>query len=334
MLLMSEKIMHKFNLQVLKFLNFIKTISILRIALFAAVFTTIFLGLFISPKFKSSSILDVSIDDDPLVSTSFLNNFVSSGGSSEAFKLKLFLESEEATRLLEDSIDVSKIFANDNISYFSSFRSNKTLHEYLSSMIEIKIDIDSNAVNINTYAFKKEDALMLNLELINMVVNFLNRTARLSSFNSKTNRICDLYFINSDVLNNDAIFFEDDSKMPNEATSANELLLRKALDFKQFCSENLDSESKSQLLESDLFPSFELNKLNVDASKKVLSQIYEDSIGAFASSNNIKIIAEPMLAEDYENRNIFLFSLLSFICSYILLLGLKILLRLTDEFYV
>ena len=326
--------MHKFNLQVLKFLNFIKTIPIHHFALFVLVFTSIFLVLFVTPKFKSSSILDVSIDNDPLVSTSFLNNFVSSGGSSEAFKLKLFLESEEASNLLQDSIDVSQIFANDNISYFSSFRSNKTFHEYLSSMVEIKIDTDSNAVNINTYAFKKEDALMLNLELINMVVNYLNRTARLSSFNSKTNKICDLYFINSDVLNNDAIFFEDDSIIPMGTTTANELLLRKALNFKQFCSESLDSEGQTQLLESDLFPSNELNKLNIDASKKVLSQIYEDSIGAFASSNNIKIIAEPMLAEDYEDRNILLLSLLSFICSYILLLGLKIVLRLTDEFYV
>lgn len=326
--------MQKFKLQILSLINFMKSISILNFSFLAVLGTIIFLTLFVTPKYKSSSIIDVSIEDESLVSNSFLNNFVSSGGSSESFKIKLFLESEEASRSLQNTLDIKKIFANDDISYFSRYKGNITFHEYLQSIIDIKIDTDSNAVNINTYAFKKEDSLKLNLELINMVVNYLNRTARLSSFNSKTNRICDLYFINSDVLNNDAIFFEDDSKMPNEATTANELLLRKALDFKQFCSENLDSESKSQLLESDLFPSFELNKLNVDASKKVLSQIYEDSIGAFASSNNIKIIAEPMLAEDYENRNILLLSLLSFICSYILLLGLKILLRLTDEFYV
>lgn len=326
--------MQKFKLQILSLINFMKSISILNFSFLAVLGTIIFLTLFVTPKYKSSSIIDVSIEDESLVSNSFLNNFVSSGGSSESFKIKLFLESEEASRSLQNTLDIKKIFANDDISYFSRYKGNITFHEYLQSIIDIKIDTDSNAVNINTYAFKKEDSLKLNLELINMVVNFLNRTARLSSFNSKTNRICDLYFINSDVLNNDAIFFEDDSKIPNEATSANELLLRKALDFKEFCSENLDSESKSQLLESDLFPSFELNKLNVDASKKVLSQIYEDSIGAFASSNNIKIIAEPMIAEDYENRNILLFSLLSFICSYILLLGLKIVLRLTDEFYV
>ncbi len=326
--------MQKFKLQILSLINFMKSISILNFSFLAVLGTIIFLTLFVTPKYKSSSIIDVSIEDESLVSNSFLNNFVSSGGSSESFKIKLFLESEEASRSLQNTLDIKKIFANDDISYFSRYKGNITFHEYLQSIIDIKIDTDSNAVNINTYAFKKEDSLKLNLELINMVVNYLNRTARLSSFNSKTNRICDLYFINSDVLNNDAIFFEDDSKIPNEATSANELLLRKALDFKQFCSENLDSHSKSQLLESDLFPLFELNKLNVDASKKVLSQIYEDSIGSFASSNNIKIIAEPMLAEDYENRNIFLFSLLSFICSYILLLGLKILLRLTDEFYV
>ena len=232
------------------------------------------------------------------------------------------------------------MFTNEDISYFSRYKKNTlTFHDYLSSIIEINIDPNSNAVIINAYAFNKEDALKLNLELINMVVNYLNRSARLTSFNSKTNKICDLYFINSDVLNNDAIFFEDDSIIPNGVTSANELLLRKALNFKQFCSqsfdsENLDSEPQDKFLESDLFPSFELNKLNVTASKKVLSQIYEDSIGAFASSNNIKIIAEPIVAEDYEDRNILLLALLSFICTYILLLGIKIMSRLTDEFYV
>ena len=334
MLLPSNKFMYKSKYLISPLINFIKGLSILHIALLISLSTLIFLILFVTPKYKSSSIIDVSIEDESLVSNSFLNSFVSSGGSSESFKLKLFLESEEASKLLQNSIDVEEIFAHDNISHFSKFRNDIAFHDYLSSMIEVVIDPDSNAVGINSYAFEKEYALKLNLELINMVVNYLNRTARLTSFNSKTNRICDLYFINSDVLNNDAIFFEDDSTIPQGASSANELLLRKALNFKQFCSKSLDSETQTQLQESNLFPSFELNKLNVDASKKVLSQIYEDSIGSFASSNNIQIIAEPMIAEDYENRNILMFSFLSFICSYILLLGLKIISRLADEFYV
>ena len=332
--------MNKFNFTLSSFTNLIKSISIFRVALISMLITIVIIFFFTTPKYKSSSILDVSIEDGSFTSNSLLNNFVSNGTSSESFNLKLFLESEEASLLLQNGIDVEDMFTNEDISYFSRYKKNTlTFHDYLSSIIEINIDPNSNAVIINAYAFNKEDALKLNLELINMVVNYLNRSARLTSFNSKTNKICDLYFINSDVLNNDAIFFEDDSIIPNGVTSANELLLRKALNFKQFCSqsfdyENLDSEPQDNFLESDLFPSFELNKLNVTASKKVLSQIYEDSIGAFASSNNIKIIAEPIVAEDYEDRNILLLALLSFICTYILLLGIKIMSRLTDEFYV
>ena len=200
--------MYKFKYLISPLINFIKGLSILHIALLISLSTVIFLILFVTPKYKSSSIIDVSIEDESLVSNSFLNSFVSSGGSSESFKLKLFLESEEASKLLQNSIDVEEIFAHDNISHFSKFRNNIAFHDYLSSMIEVVIDPDSNAVGINSYAFEKEYALKLNLELINMVVNYLNRTARLTSFNSKTNRICDLYFINSDVLNNDAIFLK------------------------------------------------------------------------------------------------------------------------------
>lgn len=325
--------MNKLNLFMSSAINYFKNISIFRLALFAFIATTIFLIFFTSPKYKSLSIIDVSTEDESLVSPSFLNNIVSNNSSAESFKIKLFLESEEASSSLKNKIDPNEIFANDKVAYFSKYK-NKNFHEYISSMTHIEVDIDSNALTINTYAFQKEDALKLNLELINMVVNYLNRSARLSSFNSKTNKICDLYLINSDVLTNDAIFFEDDSLIPKGTNTANDLLLKKALNFKQFCSKSLNLEAETELIETGLFPSFELNKLNVDASKKVLSQIYEDSIGAFASSNNITIIAEPMIADDHENRNIFLFSLLSFICSYILLLGLKIIARLSDEFYI
>lgn len=320
----------------------VNDLSLIRISTVIFILSFIFLTFFITPKYKSTSIIDVTSDnDDSLVSASILPSIVGTGGSSESFQLKLFLESEEASKFLEQNINVTEVFSNKNISYFSKYKDNNndSFHDYISSMIEIVIDADSKAVSIHSYAFDKDNALMLNLELINMVVNYFNRSARLTSFNSKTNKVCDLYFINSDVLNNDDIFFEDDLSLPEGILSANDLLLRKALDFKEFCSkylneESLDNEGQVKLTESTLFPLFELKKLNVDASKKVISQIYEDSIGAFTSSNNIKIIAEPIIAEEYENRNILLLSFLSFICSYIIILGLKILVRLTDELYI
>ena len=314
--------------------NFFLEISVFKTCTSIFFLTVLFLNIFITPQYKSTSIIDISDGEQPLLSTSILSTFVDSGGQSESFQLKLFLESLEASELLKSKINVDDFFGNTDISYFSRFYNNgeNSFHDYLSSKINISVESESGAIVIDTFAFKKNQALTLNLEFINMTVNYLNRTARLTSFNSKISKVCDLYFINSDVLNYDTVLSED-SITPENFTSANELLLAKALDFKEFCTNNLKSQDESELSQSGLFPIVELKKLNADASKQVLSQIYEDSLGAFGSTNNIKIIAEPILPEDFESKNIFLYSFLSFAFSYIFLISLRIIFRLNDEFY-
>jgi hypothetical protein len=314
--------------------NLILEIPVVKFCILIFLLTAVFLNFFVSSQYKSSSIIDVSASEAPLLGNSILSTFVDTGGQSESFQLKLFLESSEAAKLLESSINVDNFFMSKDTSYFSRYKNNRnnSFYDYISTKVDISIDPESSALNIDTYAFKKNDALMLNLELINLIVNYQNRTARLTSFNSKTNKVCDLYFINSDVLNYEAILFEDVT-IPKDVLSANELLLAKARNFKKFCTDSLEKRNDNELTESGLFPLFELNKLNADASKQVLSQIYEDSIDAFGSSNNIKIIAEPILPQEYENKNIFLFSLLSLIFSYIVIISSRIIIRLNDEFY-
>ncbi len=314
--------------------NFFLEISVFKTCTSIFFLTLLFLNFFVTPQYKSTSIIDISGGEPPLLSTSVLSTFVDSGEQSESFQLKLFLESLEASELLKSQINVEDFFSNEDISYFSKFHKNKkgSFHDYLSSKIKISVESESGAIVIETFAFKKNQALTLNLELINMTVNYLNRTARLTSFNSKTNKVCDLYFINSDVLNYDTIPLED-STTPDNVMSANELLLTKARNFKEFCTNNLQLQDESELSQSGLFPVVELKKLNADASKEVLSQIYEDSLGAFGSTNNIKIIAEPILPEEFESKNIFLYSFLLFIFSYIALISLRIIFRLNDEFY-
>lgn len=314
--------------------NLFLELPIIKFCIFIFFLSSLFLIFFVTPQYKSSSIIDVSASEPSVVSNSILSTFVDTGGQSESFQLKLFLESHEASKLLESSINVNDIFMNEDISYFSKFRknNNNSFYDYIQSKVHISIDSESGALNIDTFAYRKNDALMLNLELINLIVNYLNRTARLTSFNSKTNKICDLYFINSDVLNYDATLFEDIT-IPGDISSANDLLLAKARTFKEFCTENLEKQDNSELIESGLFPIFELKKLNADASKQVLSQIYENSLDAFGTSNNIKIIAEPILPEEYESKNIFLYSFLSLIISYIVIISIRIIIRLNDEFY-
>jgi len=313
--------------------NIILRISILRISILMALLTALFINFFLSSQYKSQSIIDVSSDEAPLVATSIVSSFMSQGGSTLSFQIKSFLESQEASMIIESKINIDEFFASDDISFFSKYkkRRNNSFHEYLSNKVKITIDSDSQAIFLETFAFRPNDALLLNLEIINMTVNYLNRTARLTSFNSKTNKVCDLYFINSDVLNSEITFLED-SELPRKVESANELLLTKALNFKDFCLENLETRSETPLQDTNLFPSFELRSINADASKKVLTEIYEESLDSFASSNNIKIIAEPITAENQENKNILLLSLLAFLCTFVTLIGIRILIRLNEEF--
>ncbi len=313
--------------------NLILKISIYKFSLFVGLTTALFINFFLSPQYKSQSIIDVSSDEAPLVATSLVSSFMSQGGSTISFQIKSFLESKESSKIIETKIDINEFFASDNVTFFSKYkkRKNNSFHEYLANKIKITIDSDSQAIFLETFAFKPNDALLLNLEIINMTVNYLNRSARLTSFNSKTNKVCDLYFINSDVLNSEITFLED-SELPGKVDSANELLLAKALNFKEFCLENLEGRPEMPLQDTNLFPSFELRSINADASKKVLTEIYEESLDSFASSNNIKIIAEPILAENQEDKNIFLLSLLAFLSTFVVLVGIRILIRLNEEF--
>ena len=313
--------------------NLILNISIFRLSLFVALLTALFITFFLSPQYKSQSIIDVSSDEAPLVATSLVSSFMGQGGSTLSFQIKSFLESREASKIIENKIDVNEFFASDDVTFFSKYlkRPNNSFHDYLSNKIRITIDNDSQAISLETFAFEPEYALLLNLEIVNMTVDYLNRTARLTSFNSKTNKVCDLYFINSDVLNSEITFLED-KELPGKVDSANELLLTKALNFKDFCLDNLETDSEIPLRDTNLFPSFELRSINADASKKVLTEIYEESLDSFASSNNVKIIAEPIIAENQEDKNIFLLSLLTFLTTFVILIGIRILVRLNEEF--
>ena len=49
-------------------------------------------------------------------------------------------------------------------------------------------------------------------------------------------------------------------------------------------------------------------------------------------TNNLRIIAEPIIATVPENKNALIYSILVFILSFITILSLKVLLRLNDEF--
>ena len=317
-------------------MNILLNLPIFKVSLFITLLCYIFITFFTSPVFQSTSILDVSTGENmTLPSTSLLDSF---GGTSseDAFQLKSYLESEEASNTFKKVANVESIFRNDQIKFFSRFRPTKSssFHDYFLGKIEITIDPDSNSLIIATNAFKPEDALYINLELINMASDFFNRKARLSSINSKASKICELYFINSNILNIEPIELEYNSDLASSSDSANELLISKSQSYRDFCLDKVNSKNGTNESNLNLFPSFEIKSINAGASRQVLSEIYSDSIESITSSSNIEIIVEPILASNYESMSRTIYCAIVFAVSFILLISLKVMIRLRNEFEV
>lgn len=313
--------------------KFFMQIPTLKVSFLAFIVSIIFINFFISPSYKSQSILDISTEDDPISTGSIFDSFVSSG-PEDAFQLKSFLTSTEASLLFQEAFDIKKLFSNNEISFFSKYKQRKrsSFHDYYLSKVALTVDPDSNSLIIDTFAFDPVDALQINLQLINMSADFFNRKARMQSFNIKTSKICELYSINSDILNQDLVDFKEDYSIVGEADSANDLLMTKSMRYKEECLNRLNTDDNDLKNNSDIFPFFELKNINADASKQVLLEIYDKSLDSVTASNNLKIIAEPTKASVEEVKNITLYSILVFAVCFISILSLKILLRLNDEF--
>lgn len=295
----------------------------------------VFINIFLSSQYSTEVIFDVSEDENSFVDQSFIGSFIGDS-SSKPYQIKSFLESKEASTIFYQSTFEEEIFNNNNIRYFSRYNANflnKSFHDYYLSKFDISIDPDSNTLSIKTFAFSPQDSYRNNLRILNMTYDFLSRTAQVASHNSKINKICNLYFISTDVLNGDLEKHTSEVKI-NTLTSANELLLKKAQNFKDFCMLKLANKSNSLNIDTEIFPTSEIRSISSDVSKKILAEIYDDSISSFASENEIKIIAEPVIPTHPESKRSLLLSTLLFLCLLTIHTSLKIVLRLSEEFNI
>lgn len=308
-------------------------LSIHNTAIVFSLLTILFMIFFLSPSYKSESIFEVPGQSTEIASSGILGSFISAP-SSNSYLIKSFLESEESSEIFRNSINVESVFNNPEISYFSSYKSflwKNSFHKYYLNQINVVVDNDTNAIVLSTKAFSPNEAYMINLEIINIVSDFLDRTSRLSSYNSKTQKICDLYYINADIWGDSSINLEYQTSI--ELTSANELLMQRSRDFKEFCENELEKIGNQENLKNNkLFPIYEVKNINADASKKILTEMFEDSLNSVSASNQIKVIAEPILSSNSESKNIFLYVILVYFVTIISLLSIKAIIRLTSEF--
>jgi len=319
--------------------NYLLSISILKYSIFAFIGSLVFIIFFTSKVYKSESVIDVNTNQTESFATSITNSFLPSVGTNDAFQVMLYLQSNESSNLLRKEYKVDKFFLKDEISFFSKFRDNRfqNFHNYLTNKISITSDGDSGTLTIATYAFVPQDAKSLNLSLVDITANFFNRKARLAAINSRSGKICELLLTNTSVI--DMATNEINNIEPlieiNEVNSLNQLLINKAENFKEYCIRKINDTSKSlyDSNENSLnIPAFELRSINVEAAKNIITQIYEDSLGAISEAEYIDVIVEPVIPDKAESRLAVIISLIIFCITFLTLVAIKICIRLSDEF--
>jgi len=317
--------------------QFFLNIAVPRISFLSAVVSSIFILSLTSSVYKSSSAIDVSSSGSDSFASSFTSSLISSSGSSDAFQIKLYLESHEASNILREKYEIENFFVKDDISFFSKFRDTwyQNFHEYLEGKLKISVDANSNTLLIETFAFSPKEAKLFNLSLVDITSDFLNKKARLAAINSRSGKICELYLANSGLIGLNINEIEFESKVLfDESNTLNKLLIDKADSFKDYCVNKLNSPSNSETRskESLNIPSFELRAVNAEASKNIITEIYQDSIGIISEAEYVDIVAEPVMADKPESKMTILISLIVYAITFIALITIKIFIRLTDEF--
>lgn len=290
---------------------------------------------FVTSEYKSESVLDVSLDQNESFSSNFASSILPSSSGSDAFQVKMYLESYELSSLFKSLYDVESVFSHNDISFFSKYKETRftNFHDYFNSKFNVTIDGDSNTVILKTLAFKPEDAKKINLQLINLTSNFFNRKSRLASLNKRSSKFCELYFTNAGMLNIESSLDSIDSNFSNinDVSSANELLASKARKFQDFCISEFNT-NKNIKNEGLIIPDFELKNINANATKKIISDIYANSMDAVTEVDYMEIIVEPVLSTTPESKRVMILSLIVYALSTLTLLTLKIMIRLSNEF--
>jgi capsule polysaccharide export protein KpsE/RkpR len=314
--------------------NFLKNFSIFKSSLLVGLLFYIFITFFTSSIYKSESIIDVSLNKTESLSTNIVSSILPTSGNQDAFQVKLYLESREASFLVRERINIATLFQDKNIKIFSRFRESKrhTFHEYLQDKIKITVDGDSNSIILQTFSFDPADSKNINLHLIDMTADFFNKKTKLASLNARSNKICELYSANAGILDIGNISMPVDTSIVENSSSANDLLITKAENFKDFCLEKLQFDKTEDIPELLNIPIYELKNINAEASKRIIMDLYQKSMDAVSDTDYMEVIAEPIISDQPESKRAILYSFLVTIFSFIVLLGIRIIFSISDEF--
>jgi hypothetical protein len=316
--------------------TFLLNIPIAKLSFIVAVAALLFITFFITPTYKAESIIDVNNSEEGLTTSSLASSFIQNDASSDAYQVKLYLESNESIDLLKNSYEIDNYFKHENISYFSQYKSERqNFYKYIENKINIIVDGESDTITIETHAYNRDDAKMFNLSVVDITANFFNRKARLAAINSRSGKICELFLANSGVIGLEIGDLDQEDQIEiDQINSLNDLLIIKAETYRDYCINRINNQTDIESTNeySLSIPAFELRTINAGALKNIISALYEDSMGIISEASYIDVIAEPVVADMPESKSSIVISIIVFFFSSLILITIKIFIRLTDEF--
>ncbi len=145
---------------------------------------SVYFGLVASDVYISQSSFLIYNPQTPQVSgiSAFLQSTGLSGSSSGAYTVHDYVLSRDALTELQRKLDVRKMYGASRVDPFNRFggwiwfdKSNEQLFKYYRGMVGDDIDPTSNITTLNTNAYTAEDAQRINVELLALSQQLVNR---------------------------------------------------------------------------------------------------------------------------------------------------------------
>ncbi len=311
--------------------NQLEKTGIAKLSLFLTIFFLFSLVFLFSSSFKSVSLVSVNDKDiQPGFSNSIMDSFIQDSPES-LYQLKSFLESNDASYQFSKLIDIEDFYKSQDIKIFSRFDSffSKRFHDYYLSITEFTIIDESQSIQIETFGFTPDQSLKANIALIYIASEFFDQRERLSASIALAKKRCELAISKSDDIND--VFIDpnfDEEINLDEFNSANALIASKSAAFYDKC-------LNYQLIEDSISPKLPLsvlNDVNSSSSKLLISEIFDSKMNTLSITDNIVIIAEPIKPSEPERKRILIKALFFFLSTVLVLLSVKVLYRIKDNF--
>ncbi len=311
--------------------NLFDKISLNKLSLYLSLlFLFALIGLY-SPLYKSVSIVSVQDQEsETSISSSVISSFVNNSPES-LHQLKSFLESNDASSKFSNLIDIEDFYESNDIKFLSRFGTIflNRFHDYYLGITNFKIMDESNTIEIETFGFSAEHALRANIALIYISSEFFDQRERLSASIALAKKRCELAISKSDDINE--VFIDPTSNQTidlNMFDSANELISSKSSLFYNNClNYELVEDSVSPKL-----PLSALNDVNSSSSKVLVSEIFDSKMDTLSITDNIVIIAEPIMPTKPEGKRLLIKTLFFFFGAFLILLSIKVLFKVRDNF--